>query len=119
MNEGLAEYYEGTAGKRAGFAWGIVRRDHTERIRRKRPTLKSFIYEGEAGFRARGVQGYSMGWALIYFLRKGGHADRFHKLFDELQGGAGPAEAMRRAFPEDQLRQLELEFTGFHDLQAR
>ena len=133
FNEGHAEYFRGAEVRREGVRIGEVadNRQRLDRMIAERradpaPLLRMSYEEFYAGGDETQKDHYALGWALIYYLRRGaplekagpnaGVCDRYLAAIRE---GAGPERATAAAFAGVDARRFADEFVTFWSTPAR
>jgi hypothetical protein len=118
LNEGLAEYFEGSRLVNAAWSDGEMQPGHVRLLQKSAMTpLKDFvrIHPG-AFYEPKSVDlNYAEAWAFVHFLLNSGakNKQRFERLLDALIGGAKPRAAIAEVFDEASLSKLEPEFADY------
>ncbi len=118
LNEGLAEYYEGSKLVKGAWSDGEIQAQHVETLAKKGLVpLKEFVrirpsvFYGEETARAS----YAEAWALVHFLQSSGPENKkvFDRLLDALIAGTKPGDAIDQVFTPELLARLEPEFASY------
>jgi len=118
LNEGLAEYYEGSRLVKGSWSDGEVQIGHVELLREKGfLPLREFVrIRPSAFYEPKAVHAaYAQSWALVHFLLNSGAENRevFDRVLDALIAGARPIGAVEKTFTEPVLARLEPEFARY------
>jgi hypothetical protein len=118
LNEGLAEYYEGSKLVKGAWSDGEIQPQHLETLAKKGLVpLKEFlrirpaVFYGEETARAS----YAEAWAFVHFLQSSGPENKkvFDRLLDALIAGTKPSDAIDQVFTAEVLARLEPEFASY------
>jgi hypothetical protein len=118
MNEGMAEYFEGSKLVKGSWSDGEMNEDRIETLRDEELTpLKQFLWMPQGAFmdEDRVSMNYAQAWVFVHFLMHGGgdNKKRFEKLFDALVAGESSNDAVDKAFGDADLKQLDGEFSAY------
>jgi len=118
LNEGLAEYFEGSRLVKGSWSDGEVQAQHLETLARNaRFPLEDFLRVEPKTFYDEKTMHvcYAEAWACVHFLLNSGaeHKQRFDALVDALVGGKRPTEAVAQILDEASLPKLEQEFAEY------
>jgi hypothetical protein len=118
LNEGLAEYYEGSKLVKGAWSDGEIQAAHVETLsKRKLIPLKEFLHIRRSVFydEKNMALSYAEAWAFVHFLLSSGPENRklFDRFLDAMIAGTMPEDASAQEFTDAVISRLEPEFAAY------
>jgi tetratricopeptide (TPR) repeat protein len=118
LNEGLAEYYEGSKLVKGAWSDGEIQGAHLETLAKSGLVpLAEFVHIRPAAFYSEKLvhEAYAEAWAFVHFLLSSGPENKkvFDQLLDLLLAGTKQADAIDQVFTNATLPRLEQEFASY------
>jgi len=118
LNEGLAEYYEGSKLVRGAWSDGEINAGHMETLAEKHLIpLEDFLKIQPGAFYDPEIVElcYAEAWGFVHFLQNGGKdpKKRFDALLDALIAGAKPRDAVAQVFDAASVPKIEKDFLAY------
>jgi tetratricopeptide (TPR) repeat protein len=118
LNEGLAEYYEGSKLVKGAWSDGEIQGQHLETLAKQGLVpLQEFVHVRPSTFYSEKFVhvSYAQAWAFVHFLLSSGPENKkvFDQLLDLLLAGTKQADAIDQVFTNATLPRLEQEFASY------
>jgi hypothetical protein len=118
LNEGLAEYYEGSKLVKGAWSDGEIQGGHLETLSKKGLVpLAEFVHVRPGAFYSEKNMElcYAQAWAFVHFLMSSGPENKkvLDQLLDLVISGTKQADAIDRVFTAATLARMEQEFTSY------